>query len=196
MAFILLAVGCGGPGSNAGDPPSKPVTSGNVHIGVEKAFLAMLAKHSLRLVWTPAPCSWRLTSPACGGAPVTDPATLDIPVAGGTVSFWDRDEKVRGRLQLSGRLEVIGGRGTLALDDMSIDPKASTLAATTASGRIDALFLDGSRATFHRGDKGVDVGGAEVKMLAALSERIGAIAGGATVDLVKVGDLEMKVGTS
>jgi hypothetical protein len=81
------------------------------------------------------------------------------------------------------------------LNDISIDPKASILAATTLSGRIDALFLDGSNASFRPGDQEVEVGGVEVKMLAALSEQMRAIVGGVDVDLVKVGNLEMRLGT-
>ena len=177
-----------------GDPPTQPVTGGEVRLAVAPGFRALLGESGLHLVSTPPPCSWRLSAPACGGAPATDPDSVVLPVVGGNLSVWSSGARLRGRIELAGRAELVGARGAVRLEDLTIAPASSTISAGISSGRADVLFLDGSAATFTRRGGGVDVGGVEVKLLRALAERVGATLGGAALpELVKVGDLAMRV---
>ena len=193
LAATLLATGCTR-SAGGGNPPSRPVTGGEVRLAIAPAFRAMLAQRGNHLVWSPPPCSWRLTAPACGGAPVIDPDAVVVPVVGGAVSVWSQGAKLRGRVQLAGHLDVTGPRGVLALDDLTVAPADSTLAAGTQSATFDAFFLDGTAATFATTGATVEVKGVEVKLLRAVGDQIAATLGVTGVpDFIKVGDLDMTV---
>jgi hypothetical protein len=120
--------------------------------------------------------------------------SLAIPVVGGQVSLWKQGAKVRGRVELAGRLELTSPRGTVSLDDLTLHPETSMLAAKTPTGWIDALFLDGTAATFPKDARTVEVKGVEVKLLKGLNEQIRSVLGVAeSSELAKVGDLAMTV---
>lgn len=190
---VVLSAACGGSSS---DPPSRPVTGGEVRLDVSPSFGTILAKQGVHLVWNPPPCSWRLVAPSCGGAATTDPASLAVPVVGGQVSLWKDGARVRGRIELAGRLELTSSRGTLSLDDLTLHPETSMLTAKTPMGWIDVLFLDGTVATFPSDSRVVEVKGVEVKLLKGLNEQIRSVLGVAeSSELVKVGDLAMRVNT-
>jgi hypothetical protein len=192
----LVVAGCTKSGLGSSDPASQSVTSGQVQLDVSESFRALLVANGLHVVWTPPPCSWRLEPPACGGAARTDGESLVMPVVGGAVSVWSKGQKLRGRIELAGRLEVLGTGAAVSLDDMTVDPAASLLTAAAGSSRIDALFLDGTAASFDNGGGRVEVKGVEVKLLGALGDRIRDGAGAPVVpELVKVGDLAMVVVT-
>jgi hypothetical protein len=193
LAATILAAGCTR-AAGGGDPPSRPVTGGQVRLAISPAFRAMLAQRGLHLVWNAPPCSWRLMAPACGGAPVTDPDAVVVPIVGGAVSVWTQGAKLRGRIELAGHLDVTGPRAVLALDDLTIAPADSTLAAGTPSAAFDAFFLDGTAATFAATGASVEVKGVAVKLLRAVGDQIAATLGVTGVpDFIKVGDLDMTV---
>jgi hypothetical protein len=192
-AAVVLATGCTG---SVGDPPSRSVSGGEVRLDVSPSFRSTLSEYGLQMVWSPPQCSWRLAAPACGGAATGDAASVVIPVVGGEVSVWERGQKVRGRVQLAGHLELTGPRASLPLDDLTVQPETSVLTAGTPTGRIDALFLDGTAATFSSAAGVVQVTGVEVKLLRGLNDQIRSLLGVAqSAELVKVGELAMTVNT-
>jgi hypothetical protein len=192
LAMTLVVGACDSSDVEDG-PTERLVTGGSFHLELLPAFREKLAGSRLQMVWTPPPCSWRLRQPFCEGDPTTDAASLDVPVVGGRIAVRDERE-VFGRLELAGRVAVVGAGGSVTLDDFTFNPLTSILTAGILDQTVDVLFFDGTLRKIKVTADQVTIERIEVKVMEGLADQLRSRLGSSPIEeFDKVGDVILTV---